>query len=53
MCCCHFFFSHCGFITENAREGLMNQILYADGLVLMSESKTGFAKEVFEMERRI
>ena len=25
-------------ILENAREGLMNEILYADDLVLMSES---------------
>ena len=25
-------------ISKNAREGLMNEILYADGLVLMSES---------------
>ena len=25
-------------ITENAREGLMNETLYADDLVLMSES---------------
>ena len=25
-------------ISENAREGLMNEILYADDLVLMSES---------------
>ena len=27
-----------GVITESAREGLMNKILYADYLVLMSES---------------
>ena len=27
-----------GVISENAREGLMNEILYANDLVLMSES---------------
>ena len=41
-------------ISENAREGLMNEILYADDLVLMSESmeksKEKFlkCKETFE-----
>ena len=33
-------------ILENAREGLMNEILYADDLVLMSESKENL-KEKF------
>ena len=41
-------------ISENAREGLMNEILYADDLVLMSESMENLKekflkwKEVFE-----
>ena len=34
-------------ITENAREGLMNEILYVDDLVLMSESIENL-KEKFE-----
>ena len=44
-------------ISENAREGLMNEILYADDLVLMSESienlKEKFSKwkEAFESKR--
>ena len=36
-------------ILEKAREGLMNKILYADDLILMSES----IEEVFKMERGI
>ena len=32
-------------ISENAREGLMNEILYADGLVLMSESIQNLKKK--------
>ena len=40
-------------ISENAREGLMNEILYADDLVLMSESKEKFKREVFKMERGV
>ena len=39
-------------ISENAREGLINETLYANDLVLMSESmenlKTKFWKEAFE-----
>ena len=41
-------------ISENARKGLMNEILYADDLVLMSESKQNLKekflkwKETFE-----
>ena len=33
-------------ITENPREGFMNEVLYADDLVLMSKSKENF-KEKF------
>ena len=33
-------------MSENAREGLMNEVLYEDGLVLMSES-TKNLKEKF------
>ena len=33
-------------ITENAREALMNEILYADDLVLMNDS-TGYLREKF------
>ena len=39
-------------ISENAREGLMNKILYADDLVLMSESMENL-KEVFKMEKGV
>ena len=39
-------------ISENAREGLMNEILYADDLVLMSESMENL-KEVVKMERGV
>ena len=41
-------------ITENAREGLMNKVLYADSLVLMSKSMDNLRekflkwKEAFE-----
>ena len=39
-------------IFENAREGLMNKILYADDLVLMNESMKKL-KKVFKMEKRV
>ena len=35
-----------GFVTENAREGLVKEVLYADDLVLMSETMEGL-KERF------
>ena len=38
-------------ISENAREGLMNKILYVDDLVLMSESKENL--KVFKMEKGV
>ena len=43
-------------ISKNAREGLMNKILYADDLVLMSESMENLKKilkwkEAFESKR--
>ena len=31
-------------VTENAREGLMKQVLYADDLMLMSETMKGLKK---------
>ena len=37
-------------VTENAREGLMKEVLYADDLVLMSETMEGL-KERF-LKRR-
>ena len=39
-------------ISKNAREGLMNAILYADDLVSMSENRE-FKKEVFKMKRGV
>ena len=39
-------------IFENAREELMNKILYADDLVLMNESMKKL-KKVFKMEKRV
>ena len=39
-------------ISKNAREGLMNEILYADDLVLMSESIENL-KDVCKTERGI
>ena len=41
-----------GVVSENAREGLINEILYADDLVLMSESIENL-KEVFKIERGV
>ena len=35
-------------ISENAREGLMNEILYADNLVLMSESMENLKVKFFK-----
>ena len=35
-------------ISENAREGLMNQILYADNLVLISESIENLKEKFFK-----
>ena len=40
-------------ILENTREGLMNEILYADDLVLMSESKENLKEKFFKAERGI
>ena len=37
-------------ISENTREGLMNQILYADDLVSINESMENL-KEVFKMKK--
>ena len=37
-------------VTENAREGLMKEVLYADGFVLMSETMDGL-KERFLKQR--
>ena len=37
-------------IFENAREGLMNEILYADDLVLMSESMENLKKKLLKWE---
>ena len=55
LCCRPFVFAiTVDVITENAREGLMNKILFADNLVLMSESidnlkeKCLKGKEAFE-----
>ena len=39
-------------IFKNAPEGLMNEILYANNLVLVSESIKNL-KEVFKMERGV
>ena len=39
-------------ISEKAREELMNEILYEDGLVLMSKSMENL-REVFKMERGV
>ena len=39
-------------ISENAIEGLMNEILYANDLVIMSESIENL-KEVFKMKRGV
>ena len=36
-------------ISENAREGLMNKILYADDLVLMSESIESLREKFLNM----
>ena len=41
-----------GVISENTR-GLMNQILYADDLVVMSENIEELEREVFKMERNV
>ena len=37
-------------LTQYPREGLMNEILYANNLVIIDESTKGL-KEVFEMKR--
>ena len=39
-------------VSENARDGLINEILYADDFVLMSDS-IEFKREVFKMERGV
>ena len=40
-------------ISENAREGLMNEILYADDLVLMSESVENLIEKFLKWKRRL
>ena len=40
-------------ISENAREGLINEIFYVDDLALMSEKYRQFKSEIFKMERGI
>ena len=40
-------------ISEKAREGLMNEIWYADDLVLMSESKENLKEKFLKMERGV
>ena len=40
-------------ISENTREGLMNEILYADDLILMRERIENLKEKVFEMKRDI
>ena len=37
-------------ISEYAREGLMNEILYADGLVLISESMENLKKKFLKLK---
>ena len=39
-------------ITKYGREGLVNEILYADDLVSMNQSMKNL-REVFEMKRRL
>ena len=38
-------------ILENAREGLMNEILYEDGLVLMSESMENLKEKFLKRKK--
>ena len=40
-------------VTENAREGLMKQVLYADDLMLMSETNEGSEEKFSKMEKCI
>ena len=40
-------------ISENAREGLINEILYVDDLVLMNESMKNLKEKFFKMERGV
>ena len=40
-------------VTEHAREGLLNEILYVDDLVLMSESLEDLEEMVPKMEKCI
>ena len=42
-----------GVIKEYARKGLMNEFLYADDLVLMSESMENLERRSFKMLRGI
>ena len=37
-------------ITENARRGVVNELLYADDLVLMSETMEDFKGKILELE---
>ena len=37
-------------ITENARRGVVNELLYADDLVVMSEDMEDFKGKVLELE---
>ena len=40
-------------ISENAREGLMNEILYADDFVLMSENIENLKEKFLNRKRRL
>ena len=40
-------------ISKNAREGLMNEILYADDLVLMSESMENYKKKFLKWKEAL
>ena len=40
-------------ITEYAKEDLMNEVFYADDLVLMVESIGEFEREIFKMEKDV
>ena len=49
LCCRRFFFAIAvDVISENAREGLMNEILFADDLVSMSESIENLKKKLLK-----